>query len=82
MSYRVPTRSKKNAATRAQLGRRIRELRNRRGWSQNALASMCGLNVYHLGKIERGGANATLPTLLVITRSLHVTISSLFKGIL
>ena len=65
----------------SKLGRRIRELRRRKKWSQDTLASRCGLHLSHVGKIERGGANTTLATLLAIARNLQITISDLFKGI-
>lgn len=69
------------ASQRRKLGKRIRELRRRRGWSQATLAKLCGIHGHHLGKIERGEANATLATLLKIARNLKKTLSDLFQGI-
>ena len=69
-------------ARRLRLGKRIRRLRLRRGWSQTALAERCGIHPHHLGKIERGEANATIATLLVIAGCFRITISELFRGIL
>jgi len=63
------------------LGSRIRELRLKREWSQEAFADICGIHRSHMGEIERGETNLTLSTLLVISKHLEVTISSLFKGI-
>lgn len=66
---------------RLKLGKRICKLRMAKGWSQKALARSCGIHAHHLGKIERGEANATLATLLAIARTLRITISNLFQGI-
>jgi len=40
-----------------------------------------GIHAHHLGKIERGEANATLATLLAIAKPLRITISELFQGL-
>jgi transcriptional regulator with XRE-family HTH domain len=63
------------------LGSRIRELRLKRGWSQEEFADICGIHRSHMGEIERGETNLTLSTLLTISQKLEVSISSLFKGI-
>jgi transcriptional regulator with XRE-family HTH domain len=63
------------------LGARIRELRVKKGWSQEEFADLCGIHRSHMGEIERGETNLTLSTMLVISHKLNVSISSLFKGI-
>lgn len=63
------------------LGARIRELRVKKGWSQEEFADLCGIHRSHMGEIERGETNLTLSTMLVITHKLNVSISSIFKGI-
>ena len=63
------------------LGARIRELRLKKGWSQEAFADVCGIHRSHMGEIERGETNLTLSTMLVLSRHLGVTVASLFKGI-
>jgi transcriptional regulator with XRE-family HTH domain len=63
------------------LGARIRELRSKKGWSQEEFADLCGIHRSHMGEIERGETNLTLSTMLVISHKLNVSISSLFKGI-
>jgi len=63
------------------LGIRIRELRSKRGWSQEAFADACGINRSHMGQVERGETNMTFATLYFITQKLDTTIASLFKGI-
>jgi transcriptional regulator with XRE-family HTH domain len=64
-----------------QLGSRIRELRRNRGWSQEAFADFCGIHRSHMGEIERGRANVTLLTLLIISKQLQVTASALLNEI-
>ncbi|HEY6968264.1 MAG TPA: helix-turn-helix transcriptional regulator [Candidatus Angelobacter sp.] len=64
-----------------QLGVRIRDLRVKQGWSQEAFADRCGLHRSHMGEIERGKANMTLATLLIISSSLQVTASALLKDL-
>jgi transcriptional regulator with XRE-family HTH domain len=63
------------------LGIRIRELRSRKGWSQEAFADACGINRSHMGQIERGETNVTFGTLYFITQKLETSIAALFQGI-
>ena len=63
------------------LGIRIRALRSKRGWSQEAFADACGINRSHMGQVERGETNMTFATLYFIAQKLDTTIASLFKGI-
>jgi transcriptional regulator with XRE-family HTH domain len=63
-----------------QLGIRVRKLRRKKGWSQEAFADACGLHRSHMGEIERGGANITLSTLVILAQKLQVTPAALLKG--
>ena len=63
------------------LGAKIRELRKRRGWSQEDLAHVSGLHYTYIGSVERGERNVTLRSIQTLATSLHVTISELFRGI-
>ena len=72
--------ARRDLLVRKKLGGRIRSLRRKRGWSQKDLATRCAISAHHLGKIERGEANATLATLLPIAKNLGITISDLFVG--
>ncbi|HEV2964389.1 MAG TPA: helix-turn-helix transcriptional regulator [Candidatus Angelobacter sp.] len=63
------------------LGTRIRELRLKRGWSQEQFADICDIHRSHMGEIERGETNLTLSTMLAIAQKLETTISALFRGI-
>ena len=63
------------------LGNRIRELRSKKGWSQEAFADECGINRSHMGEVERGETNLTFSTLYHISQTLEVSVSSLLQGI-
>ena len=63
------------------LGSRIRELRLRKGWSQEQFADICDIHRSHMGEIERGETNLTLATMLVIAQKLESSIAALFRGI-
>jgi len=64
-----------------QLGAKIRGLRLRKGWSQELLADICGLHRSHMGEIERGHANVTLATLVIIAEKLETTAAALLKPV-
>jgi transcriptional regulator with XRE-family HTH domain len=61
------------------LGAAIRDLRNRRGLTQQDTAQAAGLTVAHLSKIERGRTNPTWGTVEAIARALGVTIVDVAK---
>jgi ribosome-binding protein aMBF1 (putative translation factor) len=48
-----------------ELGRSVRELRERRGWSQTQLAKASGMTQSAIARFEAGG---TVPTLAVLER--------------
>ena len=64
------------------LGKKIRELRDKKRISQEAFADLCGINRVHMSDIERGKVNLTIATLAKITTNLNVTVAGLLKGIL
>lgn len=63
------------------LGARIRELRRKKGFSQESFADHCGLHRTYMGSIERGEHNLTIQTVLTIARGLGMTVSKLLSGI-
>ena len=63
------------------VGVRIRQLREDRGLSQEALAALCDLHRTYIGLIERGERNLSLTTIEVIAQQLGVPIYDIFKGI-
>ena len=60
------------------LGAAVRELRARRGWSQEHLADRAGLHRNYVGSMERGELNPTWRTLLRFSAGLVVPMSELF----
>lgn len=64
-----------------QIGRTIRGLRQKKGWSQDLFADRSGLNRAHVGEIERGESNVTVQTLKIIADTLNVRIVDLVKGL-
>ncbi len=59
------------------LGGRIRDLRERRGWSQETLAERCGKHYTYIGRIERGVQNVTIEVLSSLAEALGATIADL-----
>lgn len=58
--------------TREQLGRRIRDLRKKRGLTQEQLAEAASVDVKYLGNIERGRENPTIGILEKLAKTLSV----------
>jgi transcriptional regulator with XRE-family HTH domain len=73
--------AKTATAVYAELGKRIVAARKARGISQENLASTSGIDRSHLGFIEQGRRHPTIATLFKITRSLDVSLESLFRGL-
>jgi transcriptional regulator with XRE-family HTH domain len=59
------------------LGRAVREVRARRGFSQEALGFRADLHRNYVGAIERGQINPSFRTLLRVTRGLDMPLSDL-----
>lgn len=68
-------------ALQQQLGRRIRQIREKKGLSQEALAGICSLHRTYIGLIERGERNLSINTVEVVARGLGVSPAELFAGI-
>jgi transcriptional regulator with XRE-family HTH domain len=66
---------------RAVLGKRIRELRRRRGWRQIDLAVHSELSKTHICEIETGKREIGLEALKRIADALDTSLSELLKGI-
>lgn len=62
---------------RAALGVRVRELRERAGWSQEHLAARVELHVTYVSGIERGRRNPGLNILGQIAKGLRISLSTL-----
>ena len=59
-------------------GRRLRALREKRGWTQEELAARCGRHWTYIGGIERGERNPTLRVIADLARALGVPVRDLF----
>lgn len=70
-----------NHALLVRLGKRIKTLRTKKGWTQTDMAVALDINRGHLSDIERGKREAGLITLQVIARGLDTTMASLLKGL-
>ena len=68
-------------ATRANLGARIRSLREERGLSQHAFAEMISMDRGYLGNVENGRRNISIDNLSKIARGFDITLSEMFAGI-
>ncbi|HSE58752.1 MAG TPA: helix-turn-helix transcriptional regulator [Nitrospiraceae bacterium] len=60
-------------------GKRVRQLRLRKGWTQEVLAERTGRHWTYIGGIERGERNVTLEVIGDIARALEVDICALFQ---
>jgi transcriptional regulator with XRE-family HTH domain len=63
------------------LGARVRELREKHGWTQDVFADKSGFHRAQVGAFERGEMNLTLASLLLLAQTLHVKVVDLFKGL-
>jgi transcriptional regulator with XRE-family HTH domain len=62
-----------------QLGNRVRELREKNGWSQEELAYQSGLARSFAGAIERGEKDVRLSTLAKLANTFKIAIYQLFR---
>jgi transcriptional regulator with XRE-family HTH domain len=63
------------------LGKRVAELRRKRGFSQEEFAHECAFNRSYMGAVERGEKNITLAMTNKIAKALKMSLSELFKGV-
>lgn len=62
-----------------EVGRRIREARERRGLSLKALAERCGLSLNAISRIERGESSPTVASLHRLASALELPITDFFR---
>jgi len=60
------------------VGKRVREIRLRKGLTLREVADKAGITVSALSQLERDQFNPTLGTLKALATALHITIGSLF----
>jgi len=61
------------------IGNRIKSLRRRKGYSQEKLAEVVGINAKYLSSIERGAENPTLDLFIRLSQGLKVSIYEIFE---
>ena len=61
-------------------GARLRELRLRRGWTLEELATRGGLSKAFLSRLESGGRQASIAAALTLARIFGVSLASLFES--
>ena len=57
---------------RIRFGRRVRKLRNKRGWTQVQMAEKLGLDRSYLADAERGKRNISIVNLEIIARGFEI----------
>lgn len=62
-------------------GKRVRELRKARGWSQEEFADRCELDRTYISGIERGMRNPTLLIIACLSRNLGISLASFLDGV-
>ena len=67
------------AEVRLQIGANIRRLRGER-LTQQALADRLGMSVQYLSRIERGGVNLTIDTIVRLANALEARFSDLTRS--
>jgi transcriptional regulator with XRE-family HTH domain len=65
--------------TRHLLARRLRELRFKRGWSQETLADQAGLHRTYISGIERADRNIGLDNVEKLADAFEITVSDLLS---
>lgn len=63
-----------------QIGRRIRRLRQKQGYTQERFAEVVDLSPPYISPIERGSKNASLETVSRIAAALQVSVDYLLTG--
>jgi transcriptional regulator with XRE-family HTH domain len=62
-------------------GKRVRELRQRRGMSQETLSFEAGLDRSYIGQVERGERNISLQNVEKLALALRLKMAELFRGV-
>lgn len=62
-------------------GKRVRALREAKGWTLERLGEEARMNELQVGHIERGASDVKLSTVLKLARALGVTASELLRSI-
>ena len=63
----------------AKFGKKIREVRTKRGLSQEALADIANVHRTYIGMVERAEKNITLLNIQKLAKALKIDIRELFE---
>jgi transcriptional regulator with XRE-family HTH domain len=63
------------------IGKRVRNLRTDRGWSQEELADRSGVNRSYMSRVELGKSDVSLSVLHKIARTLGISLAEMLTGI-
>ena len=63
------------------LGKKIRSLRQARGWTQEQLAEYAELHVSYIVLLEKGANRATIETLEKLSKAFGISISDLVQSL-
>lgn len=69
----------KATTARVKLGRRIRELRQKTGLSQEELGFKSSLHRTYIGSVERGEQNISIDNIYKLAKALDTSLSELFR---
>lgn len=70
-----------SANIRKAFGKRLRQLRQEQGYSQESFADAVGLHRTYVGAIERGEQNVAIDNIAKLAKTLRISIAKLFDGI-
>ncbi len=62
-------------------GRRLRELREERGWNQEYLAEISGIGRTHISQLENGRREAGLRMLETLAGAFKLAVADLLQGV-
>ena len=62
-------------------GKRVRDLRQKRKWTQEMLAEKSGLSTVYVSDIECGKRNVGLDNVMKLARAFRIEPTKLFKGV-
>jgi transcriptional regulator with XRE-family HTH domain len=65
----------------ARFGLRLRQLREKQGWTQVVMAEKVGIDRSYISDMERGKKNVCLPTLEILAQAFGLTISQVLKNL-
>lgn len=65
----------------ARFGKRLKQLRQKQGWTQVVMAEKVGIDRSYISDMERGKKNVCLPTLEILAKAFGITIPRLLRGL-